>query len=46
MEPSQVISHVSMDFFNFVFFFKFAGWGENESTWYDGHYVAYSTSPG
>jgi hypothetical protein len=22
------------------------GWGETESTWYVGHYLAYCTSPG
>jgi hypothetical protein len=28
------------------FFFSFLGWGETESTWYVGHYLAYCTSPG
>jgi hypothetical protein len=34
--------------FNDVFssFFSFLGWGETESTWYVGHYLAYCTSPG
>jgi hypothetical protein len=27
-------------------FFSFFGWGETESTWYVGHYLAYCTSPG
>jgi hypothetical protein len=27
-------------------FFNFLGWGETESTWYVGHYLAYCTSPG
>jgi hypothetical protein len=26
--------------------FNSFGWGETESTWYVGHYLAYSTSPG
>jgi hypothetical protein len=28
------------------FFFSFSGWGETESTWYVGQYLAYCTSPG
>jgi hypothetical protein len=31
---------------NFFFFFSLLGWGETESTWYDGHCLAYPTSPG
>jgi hypothetical protein len=28
------------------FIFNVVGWGETESTWYVGHYLAYCTSPG
>jgi hypothetical protein len=31
---------------NIMIFFSFWVWGETESTWYVGHYLAYCTSPG
>jgi hypothetical protein len=36
----------SSNLHSFFFFFGFLGWGETESTWYVGHYLAYRTNPG
>jgi hypothetical protein len=37
-EPTTTVGYTILSFF--------LGWGETESTWYVGHYLAYCTGPG
>jgi hypothetical protein len=40
------MKHNLLWIYHIIFFFGLLRWGETESIWYVGHYLAYCTSPG